>query len=372
MSDVDQPLDYLLDWQAAELAAVEHMKTLGFIDAQTTKSGADGGIDVESSEAAAQVKFYATPVGRPDIQRLRGAAHEYRLAVFYSTGGYSREAVQYADQAGIALYRMDPFGNAEAVSRVATVLLDSAQVEERRARLDEVKATRYRLALLSFERDLSLYAQFIRQAPLESNEAALYAHVASALDHAVREFATAVEARKFEVADEAFEEINKRIGFLAWITGSELRDSYADLEDATSEGWSLDTSGESDFLLQRIAFGAFKLRDLALEFLKDWDELLPPGTTNDLADEELRRAAGMLATVSFNQSILSPELLHHLRETVRNGVQRLRTTATASFQILFDKHMQLDLARPRGLVDGKLRVDALAEGILRQLDSPTQ
>jgi len=85
MSDEQTPTrTFLVDWHAAELAAVEHMRTLGFIDAQATAPGADGGIDAQSNEAAAQVKFYANPIGRPEIQRLRGAAHEYRLALFYS------------------------------------------------------------------------------------------------------------------------------------------------------------------------------------------------------------------------------------------------------------------------------------------------
>jgi hypothetical protein len=78
---------FLPGWQAAEIAAVEHMRSLGFIDAQTTAPGADGGIDAQSSDAAAQVKFYANPVGRPDVQRLHGASYAYRLALFYSTGG---------------------------------------------------------------------------------------------------------------------------------------------------------------------------------------------------------------------------------------------------------------------------------------------
>jgi hypothetical protein len=63
---------FLSDWQAAEIAAVDHMRVLGFIDARPIWAGADGGIDAQGSEAAAQVKFYANPVGRPEIQRLRG------------------------------------------------------------------------------------------------------------------------------------------------------------------------------------------------------------------------------------------------------------------------------------------------------------
>lgn len=370
MSLPEQTATFLLDWQSAELAAVEHMKSLGFIDAQKTQSGPDGGIDVESSEAAAQVKFYASPVGRPDVQRLRGAAHEYRISVFYSTGGYTKEAVQYAEGAGVALFLMDPYGNVEPHSEFAGMLAKPEMIQERREQLEELKVVRYGFAAASFAQDLSLYAEFVRQMPLGQEEAALYAHVVSELDQAVRAFVEAVKERQFDATDSMFEEINKRVRFLAWITGSDLRASYEDLDEAVASGWKLESAPGSDYLLQRIATGAFDLRDVSLEFLKDWENILPDGVSTDrLADGELRRAAGMLLTASFDQSILSSELLAQLKASVRAGVQRVHGAADYMFKILFDKHMQLDLERPRGLVNGKLRVDALAERINRQLDA---
>ncbi|MBO0979639.1 restriction endonuclease [Microbacterium sp. SD291] len=370
MSFVEPPSAFLLDWQSAELAAVEHMRTLGFVDAQKTQAGADGGIDVESAEAAAQVKFYANPVGRPDIQRLRGAAHDYRLAVFYSTGGYTGEAVAYADQARVALFQMDPYGQAKPTSQLATLLAEPEHIQERKERLEELKALRYQLASASFEQDLRLYAQFVRQTPLNPEESTVYSHVASALEQSVTRFKTAVGGRQFQDADDASEEINKRIEFLGWITGTELRASYENLEAAISHGWSLDSSPGSDYLLHLAATGAFNLRDLAVKFLKDWQEILPDGvSTIALEDEELRKAAGMLLSASFDQSILSAELLHQVKESVRSGVQRVHGTATSIFRILFDKHMQLDLARPRSLVAGLLRVNALTDRINRQLNA---
>lgn len=370
MSLPEQTATFLLDWQSAELAAVEHMKSLGFIDAQKTQSGADGGIDVESSQAAAQVKFYANPVGRPDIQRLRGAAHEYRISVFYSTGGYTKEAVQYADGAGVALFLMDPYGNAEPHSEFAGVLVKPEMVQERREQLEELRAIRYGFAAASFEQDLLLYAEFVRQMPLSQEEGALFSHVATELDRDVRAFVEAVGARQFEAADSLFEEINKRVGFLAWITGSELRNSYEDLDAAVSSGWKLESTPGADYLLQRAASGAFELRDLAQEFLKEWNDLLPDGvSTNQLADDELRRAAGMLLAASFDPSILPAELLAQLKHSVRSGIQRVHAAADSMFKILFEKLMQYDLERPRGLVDGKLLVDALVARINRQLDA---
>src|SRR5699024_214113 len=188
----------LLDWQEAEAAAAEHMKFLGFIDAQRTSSGADGGIDVESSEAAAQVKFHASPVGRPDIQRLRGAAHEYRIGIFYSTGGYTREATHYADEAGVALFQMNLYGQAEATSQQATLLAESEHMGERRERLEKFKVFRYQLAAISFQHDLHLYAQFNSQVSLSPEESGLYLHVASALEQSLLNFETAVNSREFE------------------------------------------------------------------------------------------------------------------------------------------------------------------------------
>ncbi|WP_454340073.1 restriction endonuclease [Streptomyces ambofaciens] len=59
-------------WQDAELAAVDHMRSIGFVEAQVTGSGADGGIDVIAHDAIAQVKHYGQPIGVGPIRELRG------------------------------------------------------------------------------------------------------------------------------------------------------------------------------------------------------------------------------------------------------------------------------------------------------------
>src|SRR3954452_2909829 len=72
-------------WHAAEALAAWHMRKLGFEDASVTKAGADGGLDVTSREAVAQVKHYSKgPIGSPAIQQLRGAAMDAEWAIFYS------------------------------------------------------------------------------------------------------------------------------------------------------------------------------------------------------------------------------------------------------------------------------------------------
>lgn len=59
-----------LTWQEAESTACQWMRKNGYPDARLTQPGADGGIDVASSKAVAQVKHHSKPVDRPDVQQL--------------------------------------------------------------------------------------------------------------------------------------------------------------------------------------------------------------------------------------------------------------------------------------------------------------
>lgn len=109
-------------WKDAEYAAAEHMRRLGWRDAMLTQGGADGGVDVTASDAAAQVKFLSKPVGSPDVQRLRGAAHTYRHALFYSGSGYTSQAMDAAEQSDVALFLFTPDGLAVALNSAAVAL----------------------------------------------------------------------------------------------------------------------------------------------------------------------------------------------------------------------------------------------------------
>ena len=74
-----QPPYQITSWQEAERNAARWMRHWGFGDARLTSSGADGGVDVRARAAVAQVKFEASQVGRPALQRLygaRGARHD--------------------------------------------------------------------------------------------------------------------------------------------------------------------------------------------------------------------------------------------------------------------------------------------------------
>lgn len=100
----------VLSWQAAEQMAANHMRAFGFSDARTTQAGADRGIDVVSKWGVAQVKYFSKPVGRPDIQKLRGAAFGRQRVLFYALTGYTSAAVEFADEVEVALFQFDQYG----------------------------------------------------------------------------------------------------------------------------------------------------------------------------------------------------------------------------------------------------------------------
>ncbi len=96
----------------AELNAAEHMKRWGYLDATSPEHGADGGIDVRSAKALAQVKFRGSKAGRPEVQNLygAGAGESGKALMFFDFKGYSPHAVEYANQMGIGLYVYDASG----------------------------------------------------------------------------------------------------------------------------------------------------------------------------------------------------------------------------------------------------------------------
>lgn len=358
---------FLSDWQAAESAAVEHMKTFGFVDAQLTSPGADGGVDVLSTEAAAQVKFYASPVGRPDIQRLRGAAHEYRLAIFYATSGYTAEAVAYANQAGVALFQMDPLGRCEAASDVALLLVEPELVQERRYRLEELQAVRYRYAAAGFEVDLELYVQFSRVVPLDPEESIMFSSVLAAFEPAISEFRQAIESKDFGRADVAFWGIEQRRSFLAWTTGATLTDLHDDLEQAIAAGWRQDAELSSDHLLQRIAAGVVELQKVLYDALAEWEEHFPAGVRmSHLVDDATRRFAGMLQTASIDPAILSAERMTELKSSIATGVQRGLSVAEQVFGNIVGLVTKAGLD-PRELIAARLRAQSIVDRIGQQL-----
>lgn len=125
----------VFSWELAEALALAHMKQMGFFDARSTAQGSDGGLDVVSAKAAAQVKAWSKPVGAPEIQKLKGAAHSYQHVVFYSQAGYTAQAVAYASTAQICLFTFTEANQVAAFNEAAMVLEsdDSRALEAQKA-----------------------------------------------------------------------------------------------------------------------------------------------------------------------------------------------------------------------------------------------
>lgn len=369
MTDARSEPAFLLDWRSAEIAAVSHMKAMGFIDAQLTPPGSDGGIDAQSSSAVAQVKFHASPIGRPDIQRLRGAAHDFRIAIFYSTGGYTREAREYASQADVALFQMDPYGICSSESPAAADLEQPDRVGERRLWLEELTVVRYRYAAAALGSDVTLFRDFALAASL-GEEIRLYEHVRSEFQTTADEFRLAVEEREFERADAIFDQARSRITFLSWSAGDGLVTGYPDLESAISEGWRRDFTFGSADLVYRIATGVFELRDLLSASLSDWNDSFPDGVKPaDLVDRETSLFAGMMLSVSRDETLLTERLSNELRASVRAGVTRGGRAAMEVIDHILALHDRLGLDRPRNLIALKLRASMIVACLKEQISA---
>jgi|SRR6478672_3850467 len=99
-----------MTWQEAEINCLDWMKRNGFKDARLTRRGADGGLDIVSKKAVAQVKHHQKPVGISDIQRHYGIAQSAgKQALFFSSGGYTKAALAWAQSHGVVCYRIPSF-----------------------------------------------------------------------------------------------------------------------------------------------------------------------------------------------------------------------------------------------------------------------
>lgn len=98
-----------MTWQAAEILACQWMRKNGYRGAEVTPPGADGGIDVESKDAIAQVKHHAAPVGLGEMQRLYGiSVSTGKAALFFAASGYSPKALTWARRHRIECYTYPP------------------------------------------------------------------------------------------------------------------------------------------------------------------------------------------------------------------------------------------------------------------------
>jgi len=111
-------------WRDAEFVAAEWMKFWGYTNVAATAVGADGGVDVRSNEAVAQVKAETIPTGRPKIQQHHGVAvAEGKTAIFFALAGFTPGARAYAEENGILLFTFDLQGEPEPVNPSAHALM---------------------------------------------------------------------------------------------------------------------------------------------------------------------------------------------------------------------------------------------------------
>lgn len=123
-SRTDQPRPaprMVRDAAEAEALAADWVRWLGWTDASITQPGADGGVDVlgrAEGGVAAQVKFEAVKTGRPVLQALYGAGHGLGVKhwVFFSSAGYTTQAVAWADHVGMLLFRFALDGTIEPIN----------------------------------------------------------------------------------------------------------------------------------------------------------------------------------------------------------------------------------------------------------------
>jgi hypothetical protein len=117
------------------------MKAWGFEDVTVTRGSGDGGVDVVAAHAVAQVKYQAKPVGRPAVQQLRGAAHGLDEALFFSWSGYSRQAIEYANGASVALFLIAD-DRPYPASLSAELILDAVRTRARERSAEQARKSR--------------------------------------------------------------------------------------------------------------------------------------------------------------------------------------------------------------------------------------
>ncbi|MBH0024422.1 restriction endonuclease [Salinibacterium sp. SWN248] len=99
------PQRYGVSPRGAEMIVVEWMRHMGILDAEITRASADGGVDATSSTHVAQVKHYKGKVGVPEVRQLFGvAASERKIGLFFTSTGYTVDALSFATAVGMPLF----------------------------------------------------------------------------------------------------------------------------------------------------------------------------------------------------------------------------------------------------------------------------
>ncbi len=146
----EPPRQSIDSWGSAESNAAAWMRFWGFRDARVTQGGADAGVDVRSRGALAQVKFEAAQVGRPVLQRLVGArGRSVNQDLFFFSGvGFSAQAVEYANEMDIRLFKYSLTGAMTPENRSARAFLRTLPGVAEREAAEQARAVAERNALL--------------------------------------------------------------------------------------------------------------------------------------------------------------------------------------------------------------------------------
>lgn len=111
----------------AESIACDWLRYIGYQDAELTRSGPDGGIDLESRQAIGQVKAEMKRCGRPVIQQTFGVGRALGKDPYvFALAGFTRPAIEWADENGVSLFEFNHAGEIEAVNRLAALRLKAA------------------------------------------------------------------------------------------------------------------------------------------------------------------------------------------------------------------------------------------------------
>ncbi len=115
------------DFNDSERVAAEWMRYFGYSNVGVMPVGPDGGVDVYSDEALAQVKAQASPTTRPQVQQHLGVCRaQGKEPVFFSLAGYTPGAVDWADANGMVLFLFDRQGIPAAANSAAHIVMERA------------------------------------------------------------------------------------------------------------------------------------------------------------------------------------------------------------------------------------------------------
>lgn len=116
-----------IDDEQAEHLCAQWLENLGELGVRVTRAKSDGGIDIVSTRCVAQVKNYKGSVGVVPIRELVGVASvDGRFPVFFTSGEYTKAALDFAEAARVYLFKYDAeAGTLDAKSSVARNALAS-------------------------------------------------------------------------------------------------------------------------------------------------------------------------------------------------------------------------------------------------------